>query len=677
MVIQRRVCGIVLLATLQILAQNIVQNGDFSNGETGWTLGDYNNVAEGKVVNGEYRLTISKPQGEAWNVQLMQNGISLTQAKTYELTFDAYADADKTIVVSVGPGISGDNSVALSTAKTNYKVSFPVSAGSTTSARLDFNAGKTSGLIVLDNVYIKEFKPNPDTLNLPQKNCRFPTRSRYPFGIKPKNFSQDQMDSLCNAWFEKWKAKYVTSQGCKPGEYRVQRLETGDSNRFDSVSEGIAYGMIIMVYMYNDSTDTKTHFDGLWKYYTRYKNTNNLMTWRIYSDGTVHHPGGSATDADEDAAFALFMAHRQWGSSGVTDYFKEATDLAAAIMQHEVNASNDIRPGDSWDIGNPSYFAPAYYTIFKKLTGRNRWNEVATRTYKTIVDYYYKSSETFDSTLNLATGLQPNWCKYEGGAQGPDGGWAMDHNSFWWDACRFPFRQGYDYLLHGTKNSALAKTNTVRISNYFKTKYASDPKKVKSHYKLNGAETVWTGTPNPLLGAEDTMNLSGFVGAVAVAAMADSDQVWLDTLYRRLVDLPMCETNVDWGTDYFCDILKMLYLLVISGNMPDFYTDFKVDSVGVIHHAPVMKHDSPMLFLHQNRQSGRLTISFSLPYAMTGTLHLCDAFGRVVISWGKQRAFNSGKQSFAIESNRLSNGVYFVKLALGDRNYVKRVICLK
>ena len=644
-------------------SQNLVINGDFSQGMENWNLGDYGNVAQDTIVNGEFQINISTAQSDPWGVQLMQSGINLTGNKTYVLTFDARADAEKEIFVSIGSGT--DRTISIPTTTQSCTVSFATPPGSDPSVRLDFNIGKTTGYLYLDNIVLREFVAAPDTGDLPAKNCKFPTSSRYPNGIKPSCFSQSQMNAHCLDWYSMWKEKYVTTEGCGPGEYRVQRIETGDENTNDCVSEGIAYGMVITVYMHNDSNNTKSIFDGLWRFYCRYKNDNNLMNWRIYKDGTVHYPGGAAIDADEDVALALFMAHRQWGSDGEVDYFKEAVDISNSILQHEITASNDIRPGDSWDGGNPSYFAPAAYTIFKRGTGNARWGEIARHTYSTIVDYYYNSQETYDSTLDMYTGLQPNWCDYAGGAWSP-GAWSMDPNSFWWDACRVPWRQGYDYLLNGTANSEYAKTNTKRISEYFKAKYDGDPSKIVSHYSLSGKETPWTGDPNPHLGAEDTMNLAGFVGAIAIAAMAGDDQVWLDTLYKRLVEIPMCETGIDWGTDYFCDILKMLYLLVLRGNMPDFYSDFEVEPISGIfkdnrNHSTVSR---PALIVRQS-QSG-LRISLAESRGVPVTVQLLNVNGRIV----KSRHFPANPSctdyTMALDYS-VAPGMYLVKAIVGDQ----------
>lgn len=655
--------ALLFLAVLNIssIAQNLIRNGDFSQGMQDWDFGDYSNVAQDTIINGELQINISTAQSDAWGVQLMQSGISLAENKTYILTFDARADVNKEIFVSMGSGT--DQTVSLSTDAKSCTTSFAVPNGSNPTVRLDFNIGKTTGYIYIDNINLKEFVPVPDT-SLSAKDCKFPTNSRYPYGIKPSSYSQSQMNEHCMDWFKKWKDKYVTSEGCEPGEYRVQRIETGDANTNDCVSEGIGYGMLITVYMHNDTNNTKALFDGFWRFYCRYKNDNNLMNWRIYKDGTVHFPGGAAIDADEDVAFALFMAHRQWGSSGEINYFNEAIDLSNSILQHEITAGNDIRPGDSWDLGNPSYFAPAAYTIFKKGTGLSRWGDVAKHTYTTIVDYYYNSQETFDSTLGLYTGLQPNWCDYAGGESGP-GTWAMDYNSFWWDACRAPWRQGYDYLLNGVANSEYAKLNSVRISTYFKTKYNGDPSKIVSHYSLNGKETPWTGDPNPTLGAEDMMNLAGFVGAIAISAMAGDDQEWLDALYKRLVEMPMCETGVDWGTDYFCDILKMIYLLTLTGNMPDFYSDFEVEPVSAIFQRAAKNRTSQQsLLVHQFQSS--LKIYLPVSAGVPVTLQLLTINGKLINTGNFISVKNRNEYIMQLDHSVVP-GTYLVRAIAGDQ----------
>src|SRR5450432_2058511 len=117
---------------------------------------------------------------------------------------------------------------------------------------------------------------------------------------KPKTANGKPADSkfLVTAYNE-WK-KTFANNGAGP----VIRPE----NNNDTVSEGIAYGMLIAVNMNDKST-----FDNLYTYWKGKKGagsgTAGLMTWCQPSGGnSCSSTGGSATDADEDAAFALIQA---------------------------------------------------------------------------------------------------------------------------------------------------------------------------------------------------------------------------------------------------------------------------------------------------------------------------------------------------------------------------------
>jgi len=413
-----------------------------------------------------------------------------------------------------------------------------------------------------------------DTCNFP-----FPQQVNYPYGIKPTNYTQAQMNQHCQQWFDQWRAHYVHGQAqdswMAADEYRVVRYETGDNNTEDTVSEGIGYGMIIMVYMSSATNNTKQYFDGMWKFYRRYRNGNGLMNWRIGDGGGVIG-SGAATDADEDAAFALVMAHYQWGSSGAINYRQEALNLISAILNNEITANNDIRPGDGWDFGNISYFAPAYYRMFGDFSGNTRWYSVASRTYNTIINYYRNHADTYNSTTGLYTWLMPNWCNYDGTRNDSNDGWAMDSYSYWWDACRTPWRLTYDYLLYGTLNHQYAYQCPATISQFFRTRYSGNPGLIKSHYELNGVETTYCRKDRtPDLCDEDVMCLPPVEGAIACAAMVEGNQTWLNAAYDRLVQFPFpTDTGVNWGTDYFADILKMLYLLVLTGNMKNPLGDY-------------------------------------------------------------------------------------------------------
>ena len=109
----------------------------------------------------------------------------------------------------------------------------------------------------------------------------------------------------------RWKTRFVVTSG---NQSRVVRPEN------QTVSEGIGYGMLIAVYM-----GDRTLFDGLYAYWVAHPantgDSNTLMDWCVNggggngSTGTSCNGDGSATDADEDAAWALIQAGKQWGGA--------------------------------------------------------------------------------------------------------------------------------------------------------------------------------------------------------------------------------------------------------------------------------------------------------------------------------------------------------------------------
>src|SRR5262249_6113258 len=141
-----------------------------------------------------------------------------------------------------------------------------------------------------------------------------------------------------------WKTDTVTSDGAG-GFRRIKRPNDSGLDKDSTVSEGIAYGMLIAVYMNDQSL-----FDDLWKYEQLWlDHMTNLMNWYIKADGSgVGTKGnGPATDADEDMAWALIMADKQWGGQGALGkpYIDIAKDQIGAIWNNEIFDSKLVRPG--------------------------------------------------------------------------------------------------------------------------------------------------------------------------------------------------------------------------------------------------------------------------------------------------------------------------------------------
>lgn len=140
-------------------ASNLIVNGDFSGGTSGWTPSAWSEdgAAQGTatVVNGGLSYAVTNGATETWNVQIFQNAVPFIKGATYTLSFEASASKARAIQVYANQG-AFSKPVTLGTTSAPY--SFTFVSDSTESGKLSFDLGGTgtSGTTVyLDNVSIK------------------------------------------------------------------------------------------------------------------------------------------------------------------------------------------------------------------------------------------------------------------------------------------------------------------------------------------------------------------------------------------------------------------------------------------------------------------------------------------------------------------------------------------
>lgn len=349
------------------------------------------------------------------------------------------------------------------------------------------------------------------------------TGKAYAYGL-PGVYGDE--DAYMQAQYVEWKGQYITASGAG-GALRVQR-DAGTS--FDTVSEGIGYGMILAA-VYNDQPT----FDGLFKYSLKYRNANKMMLWQIDQYGNVIGSGG-ATDADEDIAFALVYASKKWGNSGSINYGSEATSLINALMAYCVEPGTYVlKPGDSFggtSIYNPSYFAPSFFRVFKAHTGDSRWDNVIATGYA-ILDKIQQ--------LNAGTGFSPDWCT----AAGQNCGKSYELG---YDAIRVPYRIGLDWSWYG--NTQARDVNNKFIK-FFDSKGTTNT--LRDGYTITGTVTGQWWSPT-------------FASMIASAAMSTNDLA----VARKWYDIS--KNKQDPYTNpyhYFGSCLRMLNLTYMTGNLQD------------------------------------------------------------------------------------------------------------
>jgi endo-1,4-beta-D-glucanase Y len=344
----------------------------------------------------------------------------------------------------------------------------------------------------------------------------FPQQATYPSGILPTGISFKHVQTVYDIWLK--------------GYYE----ESGDLARikFDTpaqtVSEGIGYGMLIMVYMDNVENNTQPKFDKLWNYWKKFPSSGSLMHWKTSGFSSVVETG-SATDGDIDAALALALAYKQWGDE---KYLTGAKTMMSAIKGGDVSG-NVLDGGDAWNAINPSYMSMVATQIFQDLDPSGGWSGIQSGSYSSL-----KGSQ------NGSTGMWPNWSS--GGVGGCPG-------CYGFDAARTPWRLGWAYAWYG---HADAKTMCSKIVDYFKTSTGDTPGKIGQIYNTSGGINTGAG------GSAD--NIPTFLGPLVVAGMVDSKyQTWVNDGYTRLRSFG--------GSDdkYYNECIELLTMLLLSGNMPD------------------------------------------------------------------------------------------------------------
>jgi endo-1,4-beta-D-glucanase Y len=371
----------------------------------------------------------------------------------------------------------------------------------------------------------------------------FPHDQRLPHCTYPTAASADHVRRA----YERFKREIVTSDGAN-GFARTRRPDTPDGHANSTVSEGIAYGMVITVMM-----DDQPLFDAFWKYARHWFNGNGFMQWYIAPDGSRALGSGGASDAEEDMAWALVMASRQWGGKGslAADYLSEARALIDRMYELEVDHdryADMFLPGDEWrgrNVFNPSYFAPNQYRVFAEVTGNAGWQRVIERGYQVLENSLNGASGNRDN------GLVPAWCTFEGE---PVEAFPGAMQNYQYDSARTPFRIGQDFAYDPNPR---AKRYLERVSRFF-AGIGADA--IVDGYTLDGKPAPDPNAKQPNPGS------AVFVAGAAVGAMHDpAHQSFIDAAYARIQSGELLARS-----RYYNHCWTVLGLLMLTGNLREF-----------------------------------------------------------------------------------------------------------
>ena len=408
----------------------------------------------------------------------------------------------------------------------------------------------------------------------------FPQNKAYPYGHTFKSADTDKIKKQ----FLTWKGAWYTEQGTYYQKYEggsddanktmpngTARIISPNAKSELTVSEGIAYGMLIFVYMSDAQNNYQTEFDKLfryWKCYGKGLNGNGCdswsgqgMDWQI-DNFTGSVSSGTASDGDFDAALALIMAYKQWGEDS---YLDAAKKLITWIKANDMESDGSIRPGSNWNEAfNPSYSNIAAFQLFYEVTNDTFWQTAINTTLTHL-----------RACQNAKTGLMPDWCDWNTHqvtetSASVSGGYL----GFYDDAARTPWRMTQGYQWYGIEKAKEVNEAINPWLNLHSYGYAG---MIYPGYKLDG-----TVTSDPFVS-------STFAGGLGLSmAVTENPGSYLENLYYTLINTEgKVKLTAQKGENYFAATLNVLYLLTLTGNMPNFYnmtgyTDFTANPEDVL-----------------------------------------------------------------------------------------------
>jgi hypothetical protein len=368
--------------------------------------------------------------------------------------------------------------------------------------------------------------------------------------IKPNSVTQAQLDTATSTFYTNWKAAYW-APGCAAGQGRINY-----DGGMQTVSEAHGYGMLIFVLMAGYDSTAHANFDAMYQYYKAHPATgaNRLLAWQQDNTCTDINGPDTASDGDEDVALSLLMADRQWGSCGSIDYKAEGIAMINQLKAQDVNSTTQYVLLGNWattgtylNSTRSSDFMPGHYRSYQWATGDTAWTTLINHTYYMVT-----------ATANTTTGLLPDFIVNPLTAPAPappnflEAPEDPDYN---WNACRDPWRLATDYLCNGDARSYAEIQKLVTWAKG--APISGNANNVRAGYQLNGTQLVSYGD-------------RAFTLPFAVAGMVDaSNQAYLNSFWGN------AQVSGTGTVDYFGDSIKMLCMIVLSGNwwapeaMPD------------------------------------------------------------------------------------------------------------
>jgi len=388
----------------------------------------------------------------------------------------------------------------------------------------------------------------------------FPYHSGYFKGvILPYPEAKDSKDRQVIRFYDQWKNAYLKKARDSSGWFVWKTDSIQNQTDTSCVSEGQGYGMLIEVLMAGYESQSKEIFDGLFRYVRAHPSDKSpyLMAW-VQDSSNKSLDRSTASDGDLDIAYSLLLADKQWGSHGKVNYLQEALKTIKAIHDQEINPktysvllsnysvnSGEDKTDDRFDTRS-SDFMPLNFKAFAKASHDPFWNEV--------VNHNYSLFNRMQDNYSPDAGLVPDFILHtEKGGRPAYPNYLENKNdgSYFYNACRVPWRLGMDYIIQGDSR---AYTFLSKINTWIQGTTSLKPENLSAGYTLDGDD----------IKGQDFEALS-FVCPFGVSAMIDpKNQIWLNRIWDYSNNFDIHEM------DYYDNTIKMINMIVLSGNYWDY-----------------------------------------------------------------------------------------------------------
>jgi endo-1,4-beta-D-glucanase Y len=388
----------------------------------------------------------------------------------------------------------------------------------------------------------------------------FPQHTGYPgcpTCIHP-TVAQPAMDADVRTFYDGWKQLLKKiPMGDVANEYVIGAGAAGNINGWPAgvgpitQSEGHGYGMMILALMSGHDPMARMYFDSMNRVRKAFPSREDprLMSWVVPKNGSkAVKPQPPATDGDMDMAYALLLAHDQWGDEANTHYLADAKTIIEGMEKIFITTGTSkyyprLNIGDSDhkssgapekkpDLTRPSDFIVDHMRAFKTASGHSIWSDVETGSLNILLQ-----------VRNQTTGLVPDFVVADPPVPSTTGtaDEKVCYQCFSYNSCRVPWRQAVAIVQYGVAGSRDVANKMVT---WARAKYNDNPASMGADFSLDG-------TPK---GGGD----NAFTSPMVAAGVTDAKhQAWLDKGWTYM-------KGSDLG--YYGGSITLMSMLAVSGN---------------------------------------------------------------------------------------------------------------